>query len=199
MFMADYAVKTLECDSGADTLDLTDTIMVTANRSWSARVSEGTDFIELEDSGCQILSGVSTKRSLELGVSHNKEPKERLGCVTIFSEGDSIKVKIYQKAWRAKISVGSGVDDLSAVPSRGAAVPLEIFSNTRWTISTDTNDEAAVYLSQNEGEYSAIVIATVAPNADSLSVGKGATITIKAEGCNDIDIPVKQPKKEVAL
>lgn len=195
VFSVDFTTKHLDCDSRYGAGLLVDTLRVTSNRSWSAEVENGSDWLKLDTTGFQNLAKVSRIAYLPFHVDDNDSSSPRVAKIVIHSEGKSISVDIHQDPWSPRLLVETPLSLFDGVSGKGASINLEIVSNTSWKVKSDPNDEAALTFSQSSGNYSAKVEVNVAPNTDK-SATKTATITISADGCRPIDIPVVQKKGE---
>lgn len=191
----DYAVRHIDCDSRYGAGLLVDTLTVTSNRSWSAVVENGSGWISLDTAGFQNFAKVMKTAILPFHACDNNTQTARSAKIVIYSEGKSVAVDIIQDSWSPRLLVTTPFSAFESVSGKGAKILLDIVSNTSWTVNSDPNDEAALTFSQSLGSYSASVEVTVAPNSDKSST-KTATITVSAEGCRGIDIPVIQMKGE---
>jgi len=191
----DYAVKHLECDSPLGAGLLADTLRVTANRSWSAAVREGADWLTIDATGYQNFGQVTEVAALPFRASDNSGDVPRTAKLVIYSGGASVSVSIIQDAWSPRLMVTTPFSAFYGIKAAGDEILLDIVSNTSWQLKNDPNDEASLSYNMMSGEYSASVLVTVAPNMDK-TAGKTATISISADGCQTIDIPVKQNKGE---
>lgn len=87
-----------------------------------------------------------------------------------------------------------------SAPAAGGSVNLKVTANVSWTVTSNDNTVATVNPASKEitDKKSAETQVTVTINENKTTEARNATLTFKAEGCNDIVVEIEQAAAEVA-
>lgn len=169
---------------------VSDTLLVTSNRSWTAEFTSPVDWVEIDTSGYHIMSQASEKDPLILRFKDNDSDSERTAILQFYSAAGGKTVEICQKAISYRLELENLPEGMDSISSDGFTLPLSIKSNTDWTLSVRNGATAAVSFSQESGDHDATVDALIAENDDMFP--KEGTLVISATGCRDIELPFSQ-------
>ena len=78
---------------------VSDTLLVTGNRSWTVRLQDPCDWLELSTDGCENPSGTMVTVPLVLTFANNEVEQDRTAGLRFFTEGLELAVPIRQLAF----------------------------------------------------------------------------------------------------
>lgn len=76
-----------------------DTLFVTCNRSWTVRLQDPCDWLELSTDGCENPSGTTVTVPLVLTFANNEIVQDRTAGLRFFTEGMELAVPVRQLAF----------------------------------------------------------------------------------------------------
>ena len=168
---------------------VTDTVIVTASRSWSlAPVVESPWLSVSRDNGLN-LGKVRKEWPVIMSFEDNTLSEERLVDLSVSIEGDRVLLPVKQKAFTPVLTLKS--ESIFNIPEVGDTVTLEIRSNSRWTARVEESSTAKLSLSASEGYKSGSLYVVIQANSDTKS-SKEATVVLSAEGVEDVNVSITQ-------
>lgn len=168
----------LPCDN-VDGSAVCDTVKIYSNRSWSASVTSGEDWLEISVKEHINLEEYMQTVLVEVKAADNKGA-ERSGDVCVMTDGLTYPLKVVQNGLVPRLSVDNPNKE---VASDAGVYPLTVKSNVHWTaeISAESTADASIDITSADGN--AVVNLSLKENEDNGSV-KLAKVIFKADGCN---------------
>lgn len=175
-----------------------DSVKISSTRSWSAivKADDSGDWISLETAEHINVSGQQDETYLVIVLDRYKGSAPRNAKLKIYAAGvaEPLVIGVSQRAFQPVLKVCAS--DEGVIPSLGAECGMEIRSNTRWSVSVDTDKSDIIpEFSLSEGENSSVISIYFQNNMDD-SARKKAFIVVKAEGCEDQTLELLQEKSE---
>ena len=169
-----------------------DTLLVTSNRSWSV-VRQGDEaWLSLEKAEHLNLSQAEETSALVFSLEANLLKQDRSASFKIVGEEGSLSVIVTQKAIVYRLSV-EGPRSFVDVPDTGDTLSVRILTNTSWHAEVAPGSTAAVTLPEEEGEGNSEFKMVVGAHTDRAE-GKTASVIIKVEDCDPVEIMISQIK-----
>lgn len=182
-------------DIPADNLNgeaLLDSVKVTANRSWSARVVSGMDWLEIGTSENRNLDRTTNNFNILLKAEENRSSSSRKATVRFSIDGKTADVTVRQAASSPRLLITTP-HIYEGISSDGADFRVVINANTKWKATVDPSSTAVISTSAADGFSSEEIVVTVAENGDFLE-GKTGKVTFSAEGCEDVVLTFNQDR-----
>lgn len=179
----------------ADLVDgskVADTLGILANRSWSAVVVSGEDWLSLGCPGRAVLERSSVESALAISATNNKFSEDRKGVVEITSEEGACTIEVVQTAIVPRLSV-SDDDWTGSISDNGGEFTLKVITNVQWSAEIVSGATLSCEISPNSGDGNCELAVTVAANFDA-SAEKEAVIVFSAEGCEPVRVTLRQSK-----
>ena len=179
---------------------VTDTLVVTANRSWSAYFKTDVDWVEMESDEHLDLSEVMEDVKVVLKFKDNRDGADRSVVLHVTAANGEKDVTIRQKAMKHRLVLMDGTDARIAEgeSSYEATVRCELDTcvvafntNMPWTAKIQEGNTAGVKLSKTSGDGASSMKVYFGENEDSDNT-KSAVIVLSADGCDDIKIAFTQ-------
>lgn len=176
------------CDN-ADGSVVCDTVQIYSNRSWSASVTSGEDWLEISVKEHLNLEEYMQTVLVEVKATDNKGA-ERSGDVCIMTDGLTYPFKVVQSGLVPRISVENPNHEVS---SDAGVYPLTVKSNVHWTAELSSESTADAGIDVTSADGNAVVNLTLKENEDSESV-KLAKVVFNADGCEPVVAELVQEK-----
>ncbi len=181
------------------TVVLTDTIMVTATRSWTVSVetADGGDWIKPSVIEHINVSGIADVVELVLTFDRYKGKEARradliFACAEL---GERRIVPVTQQAFEPSLELVAK-DDPTGVSANGQECYVVVRSNTKWKLSVDAAESTVVpVISNQEGDDTQAVCLSFPANEDD-ELARFATLVATAEGCEPRRIEYVQTQSE---
>ena len=168
-----------------------DTIVITSNRSWSATILQGSEWLGVEILESLNLEEYSKEVKVPVTALDNRG-EQRTATVLFTCEGLSVPVEVVQMGRVPRLAVLEEGALLDLDPDRGEYT-LSVRSNVEWTASIAPDATASLSLSQYEGDGNADITLTLEENLDSEN-SLDARIIFSAEGLPDYVVELSQRK-----
>ena len=168
-----------------------DTITISSNRSWSASLSSGEDWLELETLEDLNLEERTKNVRIALKASDNRG-RRRSASILFSASGLSEAVEIIQNSITPRLDVKEKNDYGSVAPD-AAVYPLTIISNMAWTAEVAASSADYVSLDRDSGEGNGTVNISLTENGDAVN-SRTAEVVFKAEGCEDVIVTFVQSR-----
>ena len=171
---------------------VTDSVIVTSNRSWDAEIVPAVDWITLERTEFEDLEGVTKEVPLRIYFSDNKSEYPRVASLLITS-GDNIEtVKIVQSSLSPRLMVRSArYEDLAF---DGDSCVFEVLSNVPWSVSVGEKSEGmTMSLTEDVRNGGGSVKVTLAEHFDFDSP-KCADLVFSGKDCENVSVSISQVK-----
>lgn len=179
-----------DCTEGRNLLS--DTVVVSFNRTWSAVLSPEVDWVSISSEGQTDYSGLSRKDTLFITFLDNETESLRETDIRLVSKNKERRIHLSQAAIKYRAVIESDLSELIDVEYQQTERTVYVNSNTEWTVSTKEGSEIALSYSRTSGKYSGSFDVFFPENEDALV--KKATIILSAKGCSPVEIPVSQMK-----
>lgn len=180
---------------------VTDTLTVTANRSWSATFEPEVDWVEMDLDEHLDLSEISEDIRIPLNFKDNPDAQPRQVVLHLRTADSDREVKIVQKGKVGRlvfipeesdemISAGEAMYECPVRCEEDTAV-VAFNSNTIWTAKVVDGASASVKLSKTSGTGNYQLKVIFGENDDP-NATKEAKVVVSAEGCDDIRLQFSQ-------
>lgn len=170
---------------------VTDTLTVTANRSWSACVVTGEEWMSI-DTDENLNLGRFTKDVKIVVSAENNKDEARSGSIKITTDGIERVIPVVQEARVPRISVPEASDYGDIVSDEGE-YPITVQTNMPWTAEIAPESTAKLELSATSGDGDGKITVKVAENEDNENT-KTATVIIKGYRCDPVNVNFVQRK-----
>lgn len=174
-----------------------DTLGILANRSWSATVVSGEDWLSLGCPGRSVLERSSVESALAVSATNNKSSEDRKGIVEISSEEGKCIIEVVQTAIVPRLSV-SGDDWAGNISDIGGEFTLKVITNVPWSAEIDSGATLSCEISPDSGDGNSELTVSVDANFDA-SAEKQAVIVFSADGCGPVRVALRQSKAIPAI
>lgn len=168
-----------------------DTLVVTANRSWSAYVVSGGEWLAIDTDEDLNLGRFTKDVRIALSADDNGD-EDRSGTVRITTDGIERTVSVTQTARVPRISVPE-VSAYGDIVSDKGEYPVTVHTNMVWTAEIDPSSTARMSLDISSGEGDGTITVTVEENEDNGSTKSGEVI-VKADRCEPVIVRFVQRK-----
>ena len=171
---------------------MTDTLLVSSNRSWTASLLDPVPWLKLSSVESLNLSGSTQENPLILEFEANMVKTDRQAAIVLTNGSQRKVVNVLQKAIVYKLDYQSLLryDDLK---ESGDTVSIFFSTNGTWELSVKEGATASVSFPVASGQGDAVVEAIVGENFDTAS-GKDAVIVLTVPDCDPVEIQINQKK-----
>ncbi len=170
--------------------ELTDTVHVSSNRSWSAVRDGEESWLHIVSGEHLNLSGMEESSPFIFKVDANMLKSDRTASVRINGESGSRTLVITQSAIVYRLSV-EGPHSFIDIPDTGDTITVRILCNTQWTASVAEGSTAKVSFADPVGEGDSELKIIIDSHTDR-NEGKTAMVTISAEDCEPVSLLIEQ-------
>jgi len=181
--------------------ELSKTVTITSNRSWSAHLNDLDNPIDESDPTQSVpwgalsveehpnVTNVIDKVDLVIEFNRNYSKEQNNGVLNIYCEGKLRKsISLTQAGVVYKVS--ASLDQEGPVSDNGGTVFIDVQSNAHWTVKLDESSTADVKLLTTEGDDSGEIKLRMRSNDDA--VEKTAKVIVSADECEDAIVEIKQ-------
>lgn len=181
------------------TLPVTDTLWVSANRSWTAvlETADGGDWVRVSTGERINVTGKLEKFPLVVSFDRYRGAQPRTATLTLYGVDIELPVEVNytQEAYTPTLEVNA-LDDNPLVPSQNGECYVVITSNTAWSIYVDEASSTVIpSLSAMAGVDSKAVLVSFPQNADD-EKARIACVVVKAAGLPDQRLELIQSQSE---
>lgn len=181
--------------------ELTKTLRITSNRSWSAHLNDLDNPIDESDPTQKVPWGsldveehpnighLVDEVDLTIEFNRNYSKEQNNGVLHIYCEGELRKsIRLTQAG--VVYSVSASYGDGEPVSDNGGVLFVDVMSNTKWTVRLDPSTTADAALLTTEGVDVGQIKLRVRSNDDP--VEKTAKVIVSAPECADAVVEIKQ-------
>lgn len=176
----------MQVSVSADTefgVPVSDTLMVSANRSWNAVVAPDCDWMRAETEGNLNVSGQRLDKTVVLNFDNNLVEQDRSTVLTFCCEGEKYELPVTQKAIVYRLKPYSPTD-YPSVEYLGDYIVLRFNCNTDWTARVGEDSTADASIDVTSGSGNGKIAVTFAENKDYEE--KTFSVIVSANGCDDL-------------
>ena len=160
-----------------------DTITISSNRSWSASVVSGEDWLEIDTDEILNLDECTKDVRIALKAADNRGSRRTAG-ILFSAAGVSGTIDVVQESRIPRLDVKEKAAYSSVSPD-AATYPLTILSNMTWTAELSSSSVGYASLNLSSGEGNGTVNVTLTENGDGGNT-RTTEVVFKAEGCDDV-------------
>lgn len=172
---------------------ISDSLIVTANRSWSLNFVSEVPWLEISQTSGINLGKVTKDWPITLAFGDNTDQQERSLELSVSIEGKRVLVPVIQKAFSPVFETDSPTS--YNLPETGGEITLNVRSNCTWTAKVAESSSAKVTFDNGETlaqrTKSGSLTLSVEANTD-FTERKEATIILSADGVEDITVSLTQ-------
>lgn len=168
-----------------------DTITISSNRSWSASVVSGEDWLEIDTDEILNLDECTKDVRIALKAADNRGQRRTAG-ILFSASGVSGTIDVVQESRIPRLDVKERADYSSVSPD-AATYPLTVLSNMPWTAELSSSSVGYASLDLSSGEGSGTVNVTLTENGDGGNT-RTTEVVFKAAGCDDVVVALVQGK-----
>lgn len=164
--------------------DISDSIKISANRSWSAYLEPQADWLNLSTYEFENIARSSETQNVVLSFLNNETKQDRSVTLHITTAESHHVVTVTQKAQvpYIKLVTPSEVSDVTCEPD---TVQVIFESNVCWTASIDPSSTASAKLDKKQGKYSDTLTVYFEENDDTFE--KYAVLKLKTADGSGIE------------
>lgn len=160
--------------------DVSATLPVWSNMSWTARLEGNVDWISAEGIEHVNPSNVTDSAAIKFSFADNDSTEPRTASMKFFGRGYGRKITITQTGKNPRIRIiGEETRRIEAEPS--SQVEVNILSNIEWKAGIEEGSTASVSLDGEVGERDGTVLLKFAPNYN-IDKELSATLTVSGVG-----------------
>jgi len=181
--------------------ELSKTVRITSNRSWSAHLNDIDNPIDESDPTQSVpwgslsveehpnVSNVVDEVDVTIEFNRNYSKSQNNGVLNIYCEG-KLRKSISLTQAGVIYSVSASYEEEEPVSDNGGTLFVDVQSNTHWTVKLDESSTADVKLFTTEGDDSGEIKLRMRSNDDPQE--KTVKLIVSADECEDAVVEIKQ-------